>query len=320
MSRRSCLWPLVLLALALGGCFTTPDVHIPPPSPSGSDPGTVTATKKDHWPSYGTTLPGSPCSTPPVIDGNFGHFEWSCAGSAVGLYGHMYAIYMGGTLYIANDWRLRTDTPICPGMFNQFWLNMPQGTFDVRVFEKSIEVRRDGVLLAGGQGAAGFGPTPDMEKPHAVFEFALPIGSLPPQTSIVMTGSDPCNNFLQYASSSGQACPPSAAAMIDEPMCFHMTVEQAYAGLKVEPGDEAKLPLTGVEPWPLKRGQQATIRGAGLAAGQGASVRLGGLVADNPAWLGNCVIFHVPAGPAGKVDLVVERAGHTSQTLSVDVE
>ena len=343
MGRRIAVWVLAPFLLAQGGCFVAPDFNAlegAPAAPQDEDanlPYTgAPQTGPVSWPKYGTKTHGGWCATAPVIDGQFtggipanGQHEWACAGSAVGLYGRIYALFMGGTLYVANDWRLRSDAPICPGMYNEFWLNTQMGLFDIRVFEQNIEVTLQGQTydspsktLPASKGAAGFGVSPDLDKPHAIFEFAIPLGDLAPDMPIVMTGADPCNNFVQYSGKSGTECPANAAAMVDEPTSLVMTAQPGVypSGMKIKLGDERLLPLTGVEPWPLVRGQQATVRGAGLAAGQGAKVRLGGQVMETSAWLGNCVIFHVPQNAASKVDLVVERAGKTSQTLSVDVE
>jgi len=142
------------------------------------------------------------------------------------------------------------------------------------------------------------------------------IPSLQPNETFLLTEKDPGNNFVALnAQGSGGECKPGDAPMIDEPMVFQLkALPPAYGpSASVKAADVSKLPLTGVEPWPLVPGELAAIQGGGLAAGDGAQVVIGGVAVDQAAWLGSCVIVKVPDLPAGLHDVAVHRDGHTSQ-------
>lgn len=356
-TRRSrplrALAPCMLLLSTLAGCFFTPTLdksqecthYLDPQScewrPSagnGSLPPISTRSGGNvgqAWPAYGTSFLGGPCGTAPVVDGRFGgltkgkaHHEWSCGASLVGLYGRMYLRVVGDRLFALNDWRLRTDAPVCAAMYNQFWFSGAFGSFSLRVYgDNHIEARHNGVLVPGAKGAAGFGSSPDMDKKHAIFEFSVQLPTLGIGEQILLSAKDPANNFNWQGSGSGGTddgeCGAEDAPMVDEPMVFQLTAvspNDAGPAVRVEAADVDALPLTGVEPWPLVPGEQAVVQGGGLAVGEGAEIAIGGLVVESPAWLGNCVIVRVPDLPTGSHKVIVRRAGAVSVPLTVQVK
>ncbi len=335
----------VLVCCALvtpAGCFIAPEIDVP----DGVDGGAAAVAGGDAKPgkpskpagastvvwTWGTTTDPSPCAVAPTIDGIIGgkankgrDDEWACAGTATGIYGKVHALTIGTWLYVANDWRLRTDGPICPGMYNAFWISTIAGMLSVKVYgDQHIEAEFNGERLDKAQGASGFGPSDNLAQPHAMWEFAVDLAGKVPPLPMQLTEHDPGTNFVTFVPATVDGipqCPADAAPMVDEPTAFALVPQQSDGGhgMQVTLLPDDALIITGVEPWPLIPGQPAIARGAGLVAGPDARVRLGTAETEVSAWLGNCVIFRVPADAHGESELQVRRGDGKATSTQVAV-
>ncbi len=330
-----------LLALALSGCFIAPSM---PPAPAVPDAASTPADASSpvttppvttpppfeeppaSWPAFGATTAYEPaCAKLPVIDGKISgtdelDHEWRCAGSVTGRFGRLYVLWDGLNLYAANDWRLRTDAPTCPEMFNAFWLGTPVGFFTLRVYgDNHMEVWRDGVKIAPGKGAAGFGPSINMAKPHAMYEFRLTIPNLPPAAGMWLGECDPAGNLVTQGGP--VVCGADAAPMVMEPMMFSLKAVQTGGkpGVTVAAAPKAKEALGSVEPKVLVPGQTAIVRAKWAGATQGLRLRVGDVEISDATWFDDCVIFTVPVVVAGVTVITVERNGSMSRPLQVQV-
>lgn len=148
----------------------------------------------------GATIPGGVsvntenCAIPVLtIDGVFDD-AWECVKPAVGKYTYAYFTFIedesspsDGFLYILNDWMFNTLVEIdadCFNLFTVFTGNFAQ-EWTIRVFgDQTTEVILNGetvqerALVGSGEisavGAAGFGPSPNSELNHTIFELKFP--------------------------------------------------------------------------------------------------------------------------------------------------
>jgi len=129
-----------------------------------------------------------------VTDGKFTSWnEWGMG--MPGKYAYMYmdvAVVKGERiLYFLNDWLLNTEGPVDPTCYNRFdFFSTTGDTIEVRVFgNHRIAVLWNGIdISAGAEGVAGFGPSPNLPKPHSIFEFQM---KAPPRATWSTSLCDP---------------------------------------------------------------------------------------------------------------------------------
>ncbi len=116
------------------------------------------------------------------IDGQLGNDEWEGVTPASGRYSDLYAKYCSGTLHILNDWIHATSMPHAGTCYNLFELYTGNGAEhwgiwvwqDQRrptVYRYGVDVSDDTTIVHAG--SAGWGTSPRMPEPHAIYEFSI---------------------------------------------------------------------------------------------------------------------------------------------------
>jgi hypothetical protein len=110
-------------------------------------------------------------------------YEWFDVRPARGMYSYFYADFDGSNLWLLNDW-FYNDEKINPDCYNQFGVWTGGGTerWDIRAYgDKRVEVRKDGKLVelgaSGVEGGYSFGPSPNVDRPHTMYELKIPAKS-----------------------------------------------------------------------------------------------------------------------------------------------
>jgi hypothetical protein len=107
-------------------------------------------------------------------------YEWFDVRPARGMYSYFYADFDGANLWLLNDW-FYNDEKIDPDCYNQFgvWTGGGAERWDIRAYgDKRVEVRKDGKLVETGasgiEGGYSFGPSPNVDRPHTMYELKIP--------------------------------------------------------------------------------------------------------------------------------------------------
>ncbi|MBK9182183.1 MAG: hypothetical protein IPM83_03480 [Ignavibacteria bacterium] len=123
------------------------------------------------------------CNSRGVVDGIYTAEEWSGCTPVVGQYSNLYAQFCSGTLHILNDWIYATAMPnnaTCYNLFELFTGNgrehwgiwvFQDAARKPRVFRNGVEVTEDTTIVKSG--LAGWGGSPRLEAPHAMYEFQI---------------------------------------------------------------------------------------------------------------------------------------------------
>ncbi len=129
-------------------------------------------------------------SYPHTADGGFtdwngqsgGQYEWSDVTAARGMYSYLYADFDGQRLWILNDWFYNGEN-INPDCYNQFqvWTAGGAERWDIRSYgDQRIEVWKNNTKLDLNSdevlGGYGFGPSPNSEEPHTMYELGIKTG------------------------------------------------------------------------------------------------------------------------------------------------
>jgi hypothetical protein len=287
--------------------------------------------------------PGFSClNLPPpataTVDGRFTGWdpntevlhEWSCGFPAQGVYSYLYLRFAKGRLQVLNDWKLRDDQDICPGMYNLFRLTTGAGAqqWEIRVYGDG----KGKVLLNGKdyplvESAYGYFASPKHSKPHTIFEFAIGtepggVGKAQPVIPGPMTlwEHDPgtAASLLGFQARQGGpvgGCADPDAALVAEPTVFTGTLDAGGSTTY----DGAKGPvLAWLAPKEAAVGATVAVSGAGLGKDTG-KLLVGDVEAKVTLWQDDRVVFTVPQVAAGerKVVAKTKSANSNPQLLQV---
>ena len=127
-----------------------------------------------------------------VIDGQVDE-QWGCISPVTGRYTKLYVDYIkdatspkGGFLYLLNDWIKNEDGPVPADCYNLFRMSTGGGSerWEIKSFgDKSVWVALNDEVVqersnssgAGlATGAVGFGPSPNSDLDHTIFELKFP--------------------------------------------------------------------------------------------------------------------------------------------------
>lgn len=244
------------------------------------------------------------CSRSAVIDGAFTDLKDGCVEypgqPAIGKYTDFYAAFGAGTLSVLNDWHLRDDAPVEPGMYNRFTIGCAGAQYLVRVYaDGHVEAFRDGSPLNETVGATGFAASPRHATPHTLFELRLATD----EVACVVRESDPGS-----AGQQGEPWTPESV-LVEEPTSF--IVEYVDGATRVIAAEGPAIVAT--EPPAAFPGQKVALVGAGL--GGPGSVHFGAEPAEVLAWSADHIDVVVP-NVRGKVAVRAESGGAQSNALS----
>jgi hypothetical protein len=129
------------------------------------------------------TVVTSSCTSVINVDGAYSDEEWNVTSPASGMFSDIYAKYCSGTLHILNDWVHASSMPDNATCYNLFELYTGDGqehwgiwvwqdpSRKPTVFRNGKDVSDDTTIVHAGK--AGWGSSPRMADPHALYEFTI---------------------------------------------------------------------------------------------------------------------------------------------------
>ena len=251
-----------------------------------------------------TSTPASPMPRSP--------FEWESIPPIAGQFTRMYAdacaTPWGNELYFANDWVTNDVGPIDALCYNRFdfFDEASHDAIEVRVYgDQHIVISKNGVdVTADAAGAAGFASSPNLARPHTIFEFSM---FLPSDNSAwFMSPSDPCQptpppgpppNLGDPPATVGTGC-EDPSYLLDEPV----TARLAFGPSGVAVSRAPDVPrVSGVDAFTTAPGARVILRGRRFGDAPG-TITVDGVPAAVLVWTDSRVQFAVPAGvTAGQV-------------------
>lgn len=261
---------MLLLASVNIGCQT--------PTSTTSKPSASSSTSTTSSSSKSPTSPKSPtpendeaftrCNKQKLshtIDGKYSK-EWDHVRPLRGRFGYFYVEYdcITQTMYLLNDWVHRDDAPIGKNCYNLFNINCGiAGSFEVKVHaNQTITISQNGrpldVKKMEAKGASGFSSSPNMKKPHAIFEMKI---QLPKKKDgyCYLQLCDPGPSFPN--------CDNPKESLTTEPNALRLNLSQKDKyGLKLE---DTQPIVASISPWPPQPGKSLTLHGLNFGSHQG---------------------------------------------------
>ena len=228
---------------------------------------------------------GGPSCAQFTIDGQFtiekDCVEWALVQPCPSYHGTLYLGYREGLLHILLDWWEYDAGPVPPDHYARFRILTGDGEeqWDVRIYGNgSVQVILNGWEYGGIIDAAvGFGPSPQTEEAHAIFEVGLP----------VMEGP-------MYVGIQGPRNPPSNGSpgsdLIMDPYIYANSIPD---NLKVRCPNAQGMLLLAISPPRGIGGDQVRLFGVGFGATQG-QVRMGNFAAKVVSWAPYSIDVIVP--------------------------
>ena len=309
-----------LLAVTGAACASPIDVALNDGS-SGSNPNLADAIDAK----FGAFSSCAPANDPtPTVDGKFTGWtngawqtavhEYGAAAPVQGKFGWFYASVPNcQSFYLLNDWYERNDATICPAMYNLFRFSTGDGhqNWEVRVFgDGHLTILMNGKPYSDGKGGFSFGPSPNSDTPHTMFEFGVTgveTGRLACQLH------DPASAASLHADDPGAipGCGDPQAALVTEP-----TILTANLGPGVNPQLKPATAPTAVmlEPYDVPFGQPVTIYGGMFGTTKG-TVEIGGVPQSVISWADGVIQVATSGGLHGEQRVVVYPGTGASNEL-----